>query len=105
MYTANLSLQRVRDESRVNACKQKGITLLEIPYWWNNDEGISFFFDDNILESLLAAIILIRPDLRELLVTPLSNRVEEMLEVSGIPLPYHMKYKDKGIILFSSYKI
>eukprot|EP01114_Cavostelium_apophysatum_P016892 TRINITY_DN4898_c0_g1_i1.p2 TRINITY_DN4898_c0_g1~~TRINITY_DN4898_c0_g1_i1.p2 ORF type:complete len:285 (-),score=54.08 TRINITY_DN4898_c0_g1_i1:1012-1866(-) len=39
---ASLSLQQQRDQEKRDACKQHNITLVEIPYWWNekNEEQI-----------------------------------------------------------------
>lgn len=55
-----------RDEERRIACKELGITLIEIPHWWDETERkckkifCSYFF----LVSLLATILQKRPDLR-----------------------------------------
>ncbi len=29
--------QRQRDEEKRKACKEKEITLIEVPYWWNKE--------------------------------------------------------------------
>ena len=42
----------IRDEEKRIICKEKGITVIEIPYWW-----------DYKLNSLLTAIHKYRPDL------------------------------------------
>ena len=39
MFNSDLQQQQIRDEERVLECKMKGITLIEIPYWWNSDNG------------------------------------------------------------------
>ena len=44
--------RKAQDINKVLDCKNKGITLVEIPYWWNNKE-----------ESLKSTIHLQRPDL------------------------------------------
>ena len=41
MFNSDLQQQKIRDEERVLECKMKGITLIEIPYWWNSDNGES----------------------------------------------------------------
>lgn len=35
----NTSNQRQRDESKKIACLQAGISLIEVPYWWNGKDG------------------------------------------------------------------
>lgn len=50
------ALQRIyqeRDEEKRIACKTKGITLVEVPYWWDLD----------LQKSLKATIHKVRPDL------------------------------------------
>jgi len=49
-----------RDEEKRKACKNAGITLLEVPYWWQHDK-----------ESIVAAIFKLRP---EVFLTEPSNR-------------------------------
>jgi hypothetical protein len=44
--------QSSRDREKELACKEKGITLIEIPYWWNKEKS-----------SLMATIHKERPDL------------------------------------------
>jgi hypothetical protein len=44
--------QQERDEEKRKVCKELGITLIEIPYWW-----------DRTNESLMATIHNYRPDL------------------------------------------
>lgn len=44
MYTADIQKQKIRDQERQAECTKKGITLIEIPYWWNNNEGFSYSF-------------------------------------------------------------
>jgi hypothetical protein len=47
-----------RDADKKLACQQKGITLISVPYWW-----------DNRKDSLLATIQTFRPDI----ITPIHN--------------------------------
>ena len=44
--------QKLKDDEKREACKEKGITLIEIPYWWNRERS-----------SLMATIHGKRPDL------------------------------------------
>jgi hypothetical protein len=48
----NVQLQKERDILKKEACKSFGITLIEIPYWW-----------DGQYESIAATIYRARPDL------------------------------------------
>lgn len=54
MYSGSLKTRQEKDEERKNACKEVGITLIPIPYWW-----------DGRKDSLLATISKIRPDLTQ----------------------------------------
>jgi hypothetical protein len=47
-----LWVQKERDQEKKRVCKEKGITLIEIPYWWNFERT-----------SLIATIHQHRPDL------------------------------------------
>lgn len=40
-FNAEISQQIARDNERRNMCKQLGITLIEVPYWWDEREGIN----------------------------------------------------------------
>ena len=44
--------QKLMDEEKRRACEENGITLIEIPYWWNKERS-----------SLMATIHRRRPDL------------------------------------------
>ena len=35
----NLWSQKSKDEEKRIACKDKGITLIEIPYWWDKEKS------------------------------------------------------------------
>lgn len=48
----NKWIQQQRDEEKKRLCIEKDITLIEIPYWWDNEKS-----------SLAATIHKIRPDL------------------------------------------
>jgi hypothetical protein len=56
-------------------CKERGITLLEVPYWWNNS-----------IESLVASIHIHRPEIGKLL----QNKI-----VTGVGEFKAFRYKDK----------
>lgn len=55
-FSGDQSQQRKRDEEKWNACKKAGITLVEVPYWW-----------DCSIASLAATISNARPELVELM--------------------------------------
>ncbi len=58
-----------RDQEKRLACSQKGITLIEIPYWWDHSK-----------QSLLATIHKYRPDLvttMEITADPISSEPSE----------------------------
>lgn len=38
-FVKSLTQQKERDEYRREVCSKLGITLLEIPYWWDMKEG------------------------------------------------------------------
>lgn len=38
-FNTDLNSQRARDEERRMKCKKSGITLIEIPYWWDLKKG------------------------------------------------------------------
>jgi len=48
----NVNSHKLRDTERHNACKSKGITLIEVPYWWHCDK-----------ESVVSLLYKIRPDI------------------------------------------
>ena len=48
--------QQQRDEEKREACKQRNITLIEVPYWWDRSKS-----------SLVATVLKNRPDLEGLL--------------------------------------
>eukprot|EP01125_Pyxidicula_operculata_P013676 TRINITY_DN4544_c0_g1_i1.p1 TRINITY_DN4544_c0_g1~~TRINITY_DN4544_c0_g1_i1.p1 ORF type:complete len:657 (+),score=99.41 TRINITY_DN4544_c0_g1_i1:645-2615(+) len=50
--SSSLELYTHRDKQKQELCDLNGITLLQVPYWWNGD-----------LQSLAATISIIRPDL------------------------------------------
>ena len=50
--SVDISLRR--DKQKIEDCKSKGVTLIEVPYWW-----------DRKPESLAASIYNVRPDLFE----------------------------------------
>lgn len=50
--SSSLEQRQESDNLKINSCKQKGITLVQIPYWW-----------DRKLQSLAATINFLRPDL------------------------------------------
>jgi allophanate hydrolase subunit 1 len=54
-YRGDFQRQLKRDEEKQQQCKENGITLIIIPYWWDNKSN-----------SLLATIQHYRPDLIEL---------------------------------------
>lgn len=60
---ADLAEILVRDEMKRNECKKHGITLIEIPYWW-----------DKTKESLFATIHKSRPDIWEHPGNPIPER-------------------------------
>lgn len=39
-FTQSMENQSKRDKNRRELCEQLGITLIEIPYWWDRSEGI-----------------------------------------------------------------
>lgn len=45
-------VQKSNDQQKLEACRQAGITLIQVPYWWSGDK-----------ESLQGTIHLVRPDL------------------------------------------
>jgi len=49
MITTDIAL---RDKEKQDVCKEAGVTLIEIPYWWNFSR-----------DSLAATIYTVRPDL------------------------------------------
>lgn len=61
-FNKALSVQRARDSSKKDACNSRGITLIEIPYWWDGKEGKVVLLVTP-LESLLATVLHHRPDL------------------------------------------
>ncbi len=52
MYKQNLNVRKRNDKQKAEIAKKNGITLIEIPFWWDKTES-----------SLLATIHLHRPDL------------------------------------------
>lgn len=52
-----------RDEIRRIQCEKVGITLIEIPYWWDEKECKKLQVFNCIVVSLLATILQARPDL------------------------------------------
>lgn len=96
---SSLKEQKQRDLSRRTQCKKLGITLIEIPYWWNHKEG-----KDVILfigtETLLATVLQERPELKDVIQSNLIPRVslsENPIVFS--PIEKELRYKDSGIPL------
>lgn len=66
MFNQDMSLQYARDKHRRQICYQMGITLIEIPYWWDLKKGLLFYIiNSTTKESLIASIIQLRPDLMQ----------------------------------------
>lgn len=42
-FNKSLEAQKARDEFRRKQCENLGITLIEVPYWWDQREGIFYF--------------------------------------------------------------
>jgi len=57
-----------RDQEKLQACKMEGITLIQVPYWW-----------DQKVSSLLATIHQVRPDITK------KYFLEQ--ELNGLPIP------------------
>lgn len=38
-FNKSLEEQKERDSQRRSECQKAGITLIEVPYWWNESEG------------------------------------------------------------------
>jgi hypothetical protein len=72
--------QQIRDKEKREKCKEKGITLIEIPYWW-----------DNKLSSLISTIHRERSDL-------VSDHK------SGEPIQLQDDLYSKGIFIFYEFK-
>eukprot|EP01027_Heterolobosea_sp_BB2_P007423 GEZU01011052.1.p2 GENE.GEZU01011052.1~~GEZU01011052.1.p2 ORF type:complete len:114 (-),score=22.70 GEZU01011052.1:113-454(-) len=51
MFGSNATFRR-NDKEKLAACERAGITLIEVPYWW-----------DNTAASIIASIHSVRPDL------------------------------------------
>lgn len=71
--------QQMRDKEKREKCKEKGITLIEIPYWW-----------DNKLSSLISTIHLERPDLllEDRAEGQMPIQLQEEIAPTGILLSY-----------------
>eukprot|EP01114_Cavostelium_apophysatum_P008802 TRINITY_DN2161_c0_g2_i1.p1 TRINITY_DN2161_c0_g2~~TRINITY_DN2161_c0_g2_i1.p1 ORF type:complete len:525 (-),score=71.58 TRINITY_DN2161_c0_g2_i1:75-1649(-) len=61
---SNNSLQRERDEKKRESLKKKGLTLVEVPFWWDRQH-----------ESLLASVEALRPDVSKLAAEPFVSKV------------------------------
>ena len=78
--------QQRRDSEKRIKCAEEGITLIEIPYWWdrNSSKLINSYLFLSIIESLLATIHQIRPD-----IIP-----ENMVPQGAKPIPATNKKKE-----------
>ena len=79
------SIQQQRDQEKEMKCKEAGITLIHIPYWWNKEKS-----------SLVATIRQYRPDLlkQELSGTPIPTQPPSMTSST------HLTGTHANIILF-----
>lgn len=50
----DLGYRQLKDEEKRSACKKLGLTLIEVPYWW-----------DKTVEALTTLISSVRPDISE----------------------------------------
>lgn len=71
--TSILLIQQEKDEEKRRTCKKLDITLIEVPYWWDQQKG-----------SLAASIAKERPDLIELL--------SPFMEKETLPIPDKYPY-------------
>jgi len=89
-FNKDLVEQRKRDQLRREQCSKVGITLIEIPYWWDNNE-----------ESLLATILQSSKQLKNKVHSELMNdpqQVERLLNEPTLAIPKEMKFKDSDFI-------
>mmetsp|Transcript_30246 Transcript_30246/g.42497 ORF Transcript_30246/g.42497 Transcript_30246/m.42497 type:complete len:219 (+) Transcript_30246:2-658(+) len=69
-------IQKKRDTEKKEACKSKGITLVDVPYWWNRK-----------MDSLLGTIFAARPDLLPHLQQAVLQRDIPVSVPSLLPIP------------------
>lgn len=63
-YNKDLTEQQSRDILRRSECINAGITLIEVPYWWDESERINVFKSYSpLIDSLLATVLQAKPEL------------------------------------------
>lgn len=82
------------DQDRKDKCKQAGITLIEVPYWWNR-----------VKTSLAATIAEVRPELisQADMLDPVTKRRVDPIpdEKPERSHPYHVSNPGKHIFSYS----
>jgi hypothetical protein len=67
------TVQRDRDELKRNGCTHLGVTVIEVPYWWNLS-----------LNSLVATIHKFRPDVDTRLLQPKHTSTYSSVVIENI---------------------
>jgi len=84
--------QRSRDQVRRDQCKKAGISLVEVPYWWDNDE-----------DALLSTLLKLRPDLKAKIDPSVASdeKMNRLISDPNLGIPSSMRFKDSDFIMLS----
>jgi len=92
-FNKDIVQQKNRDVMRRKACSDIGITLIEIPYWWDLKE-----------ESVLATLLQSRNDLANVIDSDIVRdpwRLQRLLTDKNLVIPPQMKFKDSDFMMLS----